>query len=321
LDSRRRTEIEVNRDDLSRLVDERLALNAVRSAYPHLQFLNDLLDAPHAGLAEHFPETSAGEVRPRSGESYYAADGVRYVGRDDGSMVPVRADQLEPMPENIWDADKFSALVEAAESGEDPAVDPGYADLWLEDGELRAQVRDGNHRTFAPVAAGGDFSWVMMSDRTKQELNERAAPEALYRAVRKAQKGAGAPLFKREQASRVRPGKRAELLEAERRYLDLEAQIDDLQRGLLQIYGPSTRSGGYSLEEQLRRPAVFWRQRLGELSAEQREAYHDSALGERLRVLYDERMDLGSRLYDLRKAAGLKHGERLDPVTGKVVQQ
>lgn len=50
-------------------VDEELALNAVRSY--RLQFLDDLTGAAHDGLAQYFPATSAGELRPGRGESLY----------------------------------------------------------------------------------------------------------------------------------------------------------------------------------------------------------------------------------------------------------
>ncbi len=311
------------RDHVLRAVDERVALNAVRAVYPHLRFLDDLASAPHGDLADYFPETAAGALRPRRGESLYPAGGVDFVGRDDGTMVPVDAQHLEPMPENIWDAGKFATLVEAAESGREPAVDPGYADLTLEGDALVAQVRDGNHRTFAPVAAGADYSWVMVSDRTRQEIDERApGSDALYRAIRAAQRRAVAPLLKRRPVGRVAPGKREELIAAERRYRDLEVEVAEVERTLLREYGPAQRAGGGSrdLAEQLRRPGVYWRQRFNELDLDMQDEVLDGLLGRRFRDVDAERHALGMKLYDMRREAGLKHGERLDPDTGEVVR-
>lgn len=298
-------------------VDEELALNAVRSS--KLQFLDDLTGAAHDGLARYFPATSAGELSPGRGESLYNADGIAYLGRDDGSMVPIDDEHLEPMPENIWDAGKFSALVEAVEQGERPVVHPGYADLFIEGGELAAQVRDGHHRAFAPIAAGGRHSWVLMSDRTKQDLDERVpGSDAVYRAVRSAQRQFTSPQFKRRRTSKVNPSKRAALLQAEQRMLDIESRIENVHRKLLLKYGRA--SGGYDLEEQLRRPHVFWPIRHRALSVELRDEFWESPEKQELDSLRHASNELVGPLYDLRRAAGLAHGERLDPATGAVVR-
>lgn len=299
---------------LRALLGEHLALNAVKSSARHLRFLDDLAGAPNKGLAAYFPETAAGKMKPSPRESVYYADGIGYIGHNDGSMVPILAENLEPMPENIWDARKFSALVEAVEARENQVLQPGYADLSLEGGELAAQVRDGNHRTFAPVEAGGDMSWVMMSDRTRQELE---TDNKLYKAIRAAQRQAGVPLYTRKRASKVKAGKLEELLAAEHQYAELEQRRDKHNRDMLSTYG--FVEGGYSHTDQLRRPETFWRTRLAQLPEDAREDYFDRVSVEHER---DEktRMELFMRLLDLRREAGLKHGERLDPVTGKVTK-
>jgi hypothetical protein len=158
----------------------------------------------------------------------------------------------------------------------------------------------------------------MMSDRTRQGLDERVVSESLYRAVRAAQRAVGAPVFKRQQVSKVRASVRDELLALEQRDVEIALRIDDTYRELLRTYGMSKR--GYSAEEQMRRPGVFWPERLREMNREEREAYHDSATYERLDALRNERTALTNPLFNLRKVAGLKHGERLDPATGKVVR-
>jgi F-type H+-transporting ATPase subunit beta len=61
----------------------------------HLRFLEDYLGARHKGLRAYFPETAKGTLKPRKGESWYAADGIQYLGDDDGTMVPIDAENLE----------------------------------------------------------------------------------------------------------------------------------------------------------------------------------------------------------------------------------
>lgn len=292
----------------------------------HLRDLEVYTGARHAGLAAYFPKTAAGTLKPGRGESFYPADGIHYLGDDDGSMVPVQAEHLEPMPENTFDGAKLSALVDAIAGGDQPVVYPGYADLDLEDGNLTAQVRDGNHRTFAPVLAGSDMSWVMMSDATRQDLNDPARKretEGLYRAVRAAQKEAGAPLFQRKVASRARPSKALQALAvAEARRIVLLAAQDAYYVAMLRTYGRATETG-HDLEHQFESPQVFWRMRLNELYKERgldwiERTIEDAPATRAHRAAESERMKLD--LYSLRQAAGLQHGERLDPVTMRVVR-
>lgn len=301
---------------------------ARRGSLPsHLRFLEDYLGARHKGLRAYFPETAKGTLKPRKRESWYAAEGIQYLGDDDGTMVPIDAENLEPMPENIFYPDKFSALVEAVEAGQNPGVHPGYADLTVEGGALTAQVRDGNHRTFAPIAAGGTMSWVMMSDNTRQDLDQRVpGSDALYRQIRAAQKAAGAPLFTRRAASKAKgpKGELDRLAAMQARRLALQAVEEDYYRAMLRQWGRAEQTG-YPLSEQLERPQLFWRMRLGELKEAHgadwlfdqifdapEHAQKDAASKERAAQLND--------LLDLRKKLGLKYNERLDPVTRKPVE-
>jgi len=293
----------------------------------HLRFLDAYLGASHMGLHEYYPKTARGELRPGPGEAWFDAGGIQYLGDTDGRMVPIQADHLEPMPENTFHADKFSALVEAIERGDAPGVYPGYADLAMENGALTAQVRDGNHRTFAAIAAGGEMSWVFMSDRTRQDLDERVpGSEALYRAVRAAQRSMGAPLFVRETRSKVKAHGRdfERLVASERRLMELQNARTEYERSMLRRWGFVERTG-WSKSEQMERPWVFWPERVRELKMERgAEWVRDNlardpeakAVGE----AREEIANLSSELYDLRKKAGLKVNERIDPRTRKVVE-
>ena len=292
----------------------------------HLRFLEDFLGARHKGLRAYFPETAKGTMKPRKGESWYAAEGIQYLGDDDGTMVPIDAENLEPMPENIFYPDKFSALVEAIEAGENPGVHPGYADLTVEDGALTAQVRDGNHRTFAAIAAGGTRSWVMMSDSTRQDLDQRVpGSEALYRAIRAAQKDAGAPLFTRRAASKAKgpKGELDRLAAMQARRLALQAVEEDYYRAMLRKWGRVEQTG-YPLSEQLQRPQLFWRMRLGELGEALGSDVYDQIFDAPEHTAKDaaskERAAQLSDLLALRTKLGLKYNERLDPVTRKPVE-
>jgi hypothetical protein len=302
--------------------------SARRSGLPsHLRFLEAYLGVRHGGLAAYFPETARGALRPGRGERWFDADGIRYLGDADGTMVPIEAGELEPMPENIFSADKLSALVDAIEAGESPGVYPGYADLTLENGTLTAQVRDGNHRTFAPVLAGGDMSWVMMSDSTRQDLDQRVlGSDALYRAVRAAQRAAGAPLFVRRSASKVK-GKGGELdrlAAMEQRRVCLASIENDYYVAMLKKWGRAEDTG-FDLQSQLERPQIFWRMRICELKAEHGPDWvsthiYDTPEHDAFSAAAKERMEQFSALYDLRMKLGLQRGERLDPATRKPVE-
>lgn len=306
----------------------RAGSQARRGALPrHLQFLDGLLGARHKGLAAYFPETAKGTLQPGPGERWFDTGGIRYLGDTDGTMVPIDAEQLEPMPENIFSAPKLSALVEAIEAGKSPGVQPGYADLTVEGGALSAQVRDGNHRTFAPILAGGAMSWVMMSDSTRQDLDQRTpGSEALYRSIRAAQRSAGAPLFVRRPASKIKGGRKdIDLLAGmEQRRLDLEAIEHDYVTKMLHKWGPAERAG-FPMAQQLERPQLFWRMRLGEL----KEAHgpdwvytqvYEAPEHDAVRAAAAERTEQFPIIYDLRMKLGLQRGERLDPVTRKPVE-
>lgn len=295
----------------------------------HLRFLEGYLGAPHEGLATYFPETARGALRPGRGEQWFSADGLHYLGDSDGTMVPILAENLEPMPQNIFDAAKLSALVEAIEEGEEPGVQPGYADITVEDGVLVAQVRDGNHRTFAPILAGGDMSWVMLSDSVRQDLDRHApGTEALYRAIRAAQRAAGAPLFQRR-ANKAK-GTSADL----QRMVELEVRLDGLRRAeedayrkILRHVGPLSDTA-WSTQDQEERPQIFCRMRLQQLMQERGKGWLEanilsspgyiSARGT-IDGAVAERNGLVEEVYELRKKLGIRPGERLDPKTRKIV--
>ena len=288
----------------------------------HLRFLADLTEARHAGLEAYFPETAAGTMKPKHrGERLFAADGIQFLANGDGTMVPIEAANLEAMSENEWDRAKFSALVEAIEGREEPVVIPGYADLDMEHGALTAQVRDGNHRTFAPIAAGGGFSWVLMSDSTRQELNEDPKrTELLYRAIRKAQRERGAPLFQRRVLTKAKASPAlVALAAAERRSDELDQIIENYYVSALQKWGP-LKETAFGPRDQMKRAQLFWGMRLQELSGAQKAAVHAAPERAVVRAAWKERDALRSQLYALRAAAGLKHGERLDPTTMQVVR-
>lgn len=278
---------------------------------------------PKNDLYEFFPRTAEGSLQPQVGEDIFWAGGIGYVGPTDGTMVPVHEDGLVAMPDNIWTPEKIQALVDAAESGEEPLVDPGYANLWLEHGILHALVRDGNHRTFAALEAGESFSWVLMSDHTRQNLDLRETPthDALYRAIRKAQREHGAPLLKRRRVHiRMRPVVQR-LLELEQEHDLLLQQREDVTREMLAFLGP-LQDVGFTLEEQLRDPHRFIRSRYREIGRWKLLDLMDDPVWDALVRREDviTRRLTGLDIYDARKAAGLNPArERLDPKTRLVV--
>jgi hypothetical protein len=287
----------------------------------HLRYL---LDAEPGELSDYFPETAAGTLRPGDHEGLFCpVDGLCYVGNNDGTMVPIEAESLEEIEGNTFDPVKFSTLVHAIGNGE-VIVQPGYADLFLEHGELTAQVRDGNHRTFAALGAGATFSWVMISDSTKQDIDE-GLNDKLYKAIRAAQKTHGVPLLRRRETSKLKGGSKAlkALQKAEREYIDARQAVHEYHQEMLRRFGKAATP--HELEEQLERPQIFWRIRLKELVEKKGHDWvlakiyglKESKLADRLQEQIGE-----LNLYDLRKAAGLNPArEKLDPDTLKIVAQ
>lgn len=291
----------------------------------HLRFLESFTGARHKALKHYFPRTAAGALKPSRGEGLFTTESVYFVGPLDGTMIPIQADNLEPMPENIFYADKFSALVDALQDQRDLVLDPGYADLTVEDGQLVAQVRDGNHRTFAPVVAGSSLVWVLLSDNTRQSINDRTpGSDATYRAIRAAQKDADAPLFKRQTHTKAKPTKAfQELAAAERALLQLREDADAYYSKMLRTHGKAT--AGFNLSEQLERPQLFWRMRLQELKEEHGAEWvfdhvHDTPEGRAQQERNARLSPLVSSLQELRQKAGLRYGEQLDPTTMQVVR-
>ncbi len=299
-----------------------------------------LTGAPHPGLDEYYPETAKGTLEPYlGGDIFWAGSGPRrvgYAGPTDGTMVPIEARYAHPIAGNIFDDGKFSALVEAIADYREPVVRPGYAHLSLVDsqtiresqeyesdiewgeaygrddlGALAAQVRDGNHRTFAALAAGAPFVWVRMSDLDKQFIlsapkgHERRANK-LYTAIRKAQKSAGAPLIKRPRRKRVRPQVLSQLQTYEARYTSLEADIEKLQRLQLKQYD-EYNTDPRPLYERLERPGLFLRFLFKDLRTADEDMFRRVLLSpesKARRALQKEKESLWSKLYDLRKAVG-----------------
>ena len=287
----------------------------------HLEFLEGLTGHKNNGFKFYFTK----KLKRSERESFYDSGGIRYLGDNDGSMVPIEANNLEPVNENMWHGDKFSAIVDAIEAGENPIVYPGYANLDIEDGELCAQVMDGNHRTFAPIAAGSNMSWIIMSDSTKQYMNDReSGSDALYKAIRKAQKEAGVTLFNRNTITKLKSSPSMEkLIEAERVNLELRKDKAEYERKILRKYGKAERVGR-TLEEQLENPQMYFRMRLGELNEKHGSSwiYNNIENTNAYRSLKErEKSNNFSDLYDLRVKAGLKHGEWFNPETGRVEKQ
>jgi len=290
----------------------------------HLRFLEDLLTAPPGDLSDFFPETAAGTLKPRKGEDLFCPmRGVCYVGSTDGTMVPIEAENLEEIEGNSFDAVKFSTLVDAIRHGE-VVLEPGYADLLVENGELTAQVRDGNHRTFAAIAAGASMSWVMISDSTKQDIDQ-GLNDKLYRVIRAAQRAHGAPLLKKHSVSKLKKSPALEALRvAELENIEARQTLNEFYRGQLRRFGP-VEDSGRSLKEQLESAQMYWRMREGELFKAHdlewltKNLYEDEAY----KLAQDLYKHLAGRsLYDMRKAAGLNPDmEKLDPATMRVVRR
>lgn len=247
--------------------------------------------------------------------------GICYVGATDGTMVPIEAENLEEISDNTFDAKKFSTLVDAIQNGS-IVLEPGYADLTLEDGELKAQIRDGNHRTLAAIAAGASMSWVMISDSTRQDINQ-GLDDKLYRAVRAAQKAYNKPQLQKLELTKVKmsPALLA-LRDAEAEDLALLGEQYKYYQSMLRRFGLVENTGSSEFDQLEERPGVFWKMRILELieargSTDWVYALDKEPATQRHAQTAARRNELN--LYEKRRAAGLKHGERLDPVTMKVV--
>lgn len=283
--------------------------------------------ARHEGLAAYFPESARGRLRPRKGERVFWVEynKIGFVGNNDGTMVPINAWSVTSTPGNVFDPRKLSSLVDAIESGDRPLVYPGYADFDMDDGALVAIIRDGNHRTLAPFAAGAADSWVMMSEATRQMIDrgrDRHA-DVIYRAIRKAQRDARAPMIQRARASRLRKSFPAmeELRSAEARYDAISTALGEHCRTMLRRYGPARSA--WSLNDQLQRAALFWNLRMKEIYERDRGEWERLVMEDasmiRAHSLENERTALVAALHDMRAQAGLDpRTERLDPATGTV---
>lgn len=288
----------------------------------HLRYLEEFLETPPGRLKDYFPQSAAGTLKPRKGEDLFCAmRGICYVGATDGTMVPIAAEDLEEISGNSFDAKKFSTLVDAIQSG-DIVLEPGYADLTLEDGELKAQIRDGNHRTLAAIAAGASMSWVMISDSTRQDINQGLEGK-LYTAIRAAQKSYGVSMLKKIDPTKVKmsPALIA-LRDAEAEDLALLEAQKLYYKSMLKRFGLVEHTGASEFDQLEERPQLFWRMRIQELieslgNTDWLYALDKEPATQKHAQSEDRRSKLD--LYEKRRAAGLKHGEHLDPVTMKVI--
>jgi hypothetical protein len=299
-------------------------------------------------LEDYYPETARGELGPEShgDRVFWAGRGyqrIGYVGPTDGRMLPIPSRYASPISGNTFDGAKMGALVRAIKEGADPVVHPGYAMLGLvtktdvdegveygdprpytsdDIGEVNADVRDGNHRTFAALLAGAPFTWVLISDATVQDLFNPDGPrksyfDRLYTEIRRLQRDAGATLLTRPRRKRVR--RTAELDRVEKQHAEAKAQIFRLRQQLVQEFDDMGDGLSWTMEDRLERPQTFLRARLSRARDEGDEAlidrYHDSADRKELSALNKRQRDLWSRLWDLQVATGI------DPRTGKAARR
>ncbi len=264
-------------------------------------------------LEDYFPATARGELQARRGEILVEAGDLIMVGPGDGTVVPIDAANLEAMPENIFDFDRLLTLVDAASASPGTyTFDMGYADVTLEHGALVAQVRDGNHRTFGAALVGADPVPVMLSDNVSQQLRA-GEQDALYRAIRKAQRDQGLPQLTRRR-QKAKGTAVAALAAAEQDLLDAQAALLEAQQDFLRRWG--FHESGYPAEEQLARAGVFWRERARAIG---REALEGDELVDRIWALNEQRAEAAARARAAREAAGLDRQQRYDPATGRVV--
>ena len=306
---------------------------------PILTSLAALLVDSWTDLEDHYPETAADTLEGDRGDRVFWAGNVGYMGPTDGTMVPVAAEYLTPIWGNIFDSDKLSALVQAAQE-RSIVVTPGYANFNVitandvresqeyEDddevvrtradiGQLEAQVRDGNHRTFAALLAGSDFSWVMLSDSNKQDIDDH--PEMphikrMYTEIRRAQRAYHAPQYRRPRRAKVKHIPRLDEVQARISAIEYAQHFNYIE--LLRMYsgGPEDSRAG-TAHNRYERPELFWRILLGDIR-EQRPDLFDRILMEepgvvKSRELFNERMALLKELRSLQEEAGI------DPGTGK----
>lgn len=277
-------------------------------------------DAEPGDLHDFYPQSASGQLSPHRTEMYFDADLATFIGDNDGSVVPINPENVNAMPENIFDPEKLRAVADAVEGGHQPVFYAGYGDVWLEDGELHAQARDGNHRTFGAMIGGASPAYLIIMSNTLQDLEEPFS-DKLYRAIRRAQREAGIPQWKRrrKQGRRKVAKKHLEpLLEAERAVLTAQEDIDKARRYVLQKFSDLTDAEISELDSYgLRvRTKLLWQN----LSDEDLDTVAEDEMVSVMGILERQREQAWSRAYDLRQAAGLDpRTQRLDPETGQVV--
>ncbi len=293
-------------------------------------------------LEYFYPETASGRLRPQRGERIFRSRGpsgsIGFIGDKDGRMIPIEAQYLSLTEGNIFTPQKIDSLVEEA-SKREILVYPGYGDVSLEsDGHLHGHMRDGNHRVSAAIELGAPIVWILLSDSTKQQLDEAGLGHVhgayhkslskLYKAIRKAQKAHGAPLFQWKVPSKIRvsPSEFDDLVAAESQMIDLDRSLDMAYKNRLKSMG-FLKKPYFSEAEQLQRAATFDRMRINELREEHgREWVFENVLfskeSEVIRILLQERNALVERLHTLRTNAGLDpRTEHVDPTTKKVFRR
>lgn len=295
------------------------------------RLIESLEGAPHSGLESYYPDTAAGQMVPRHrGQRVLWTRDREEMGVlafDDGTNVPVLSQNVSATPENDFDRGKFSAILEAIRLGERPVFDPSAAHFETRKGDIHASLNDGNHRTLAAIGGGARIVWLRLSDAQRQDLdNERRYTDALYRAMRRAQKLGGVMPFRRRNISRLRGVGHERLRAAEARQDEVRDLLAQHQRSMLQRFGPAgggmTRGTWIPLERQLESPQTFWRERLSELRSIGGRYYDEAIMhGLAFAGLYAEQRALFDELWDLRLASGLDpRTERLDPRTGEVAR-
>jgi hypothetical protein len=296
-------------------------------------------------LADYYPETAEGTLECYRGEEIFWNHGYGVCGPTDGTMVPIEARYLYPIEGNLFDWDKMATLVQAIRDGESPVVRPGYVHLGVvsrdgvkqseeyddnpytsdDIGALTAQVRDGNHRSFAPILAGSDMAWVLMSDSDKQDLEKmRDNPRVnrLYRAIRAAQRAHGVPQFTRR---RLKPRRQVpELAVVDQRLAAVQAQMKTLERTLIDRLIPMLQDPAEFTEwmhahyEWEKDTNMWFRLTVQQLGKERGidkvvlQILRPDPDRQRLHALDKERLELLSKQRTLRQKAGLdwRTGER-----------
>ena len=156
----------------------------------------------------------------------------------------------------------------------------------------------------------------MLSDSDKQDIfnpdpSRKRAMDKLYRAIRKAQREAGAPLLTRPRKPRGWKKAQAQLQVAEAREKSIDDDIRKIQVALLREFDEYNKSYSFiSLEEREKRPGLYLSFLMGDFRKEDLRGFvnflRNHPLHKALEALESERTEMSHKLYDLRKAAGVR---------------